>query len=261
MSSAVDGDDVIFKVFAIHTLFNSFPSEVLQNFECNFGAFFNAGDAKRKVFHIVALHCLCFSSVPITKFCKVSGYINGVSYVFPSDLAANATELHQKFFGQEDYVPSAMVSTISGTIASRIEAERNAGNIENEQQEQIDTSQGSVVTEPPQSEGSGNGSESQTGGTGENGKPAPKPEGDGQNGDSEDTPEGDDQTGGSENTPGGDDQTEGSQDGNDGETGGGSGGQTGGSENTPGGGGQTGDNAGAGGTGNGNNNTNAAIAA
>ena len=190
-----------------------------------------------------------------------TGYINGVSYVFPSDLAANVTELHQKFFGQEDYVPSAMVSTISGTIASRIEAERNAGNIENEQQEQIDTSQGSVVTEPPQSEGSGNGSESQTGGTDETGKPATKPEGDGQTGGSEDTPEGDDQTGGSENTPGGDDQTEGSQDGNDGETGGGSGGQTGGSENTPGGGGQTGDNAGAGGTGNGNNNTNAAIAA
>ena len=37
-----------------------------------------------------------------------------------------------------------MVYSISSQIAQRIEAERNAGNIENEQEEQIDTSQGSA---------------------------------------------------------------------------------------------------------------------
>ncbi len=72
-----------------------------------------------------------------------TGYIGGTSYVFPSDLAANVIELHQKFFAQDGYTPSSTVYSISGQIAQRIEAERNAGNIENEQKEQIDTSQGS----------------------------------------------------------------------------------------------------------------------
>ena len=86
-----------------------------------------------------------------------TGYISGTSYVFPSDLAANVIELHQKFFAQDDYTPSSMVYSISSQIAQRIEAERNAGNIENEQEEQIDTSQGSASSGG--NTGSGSGSE------------------------------------------------------------------------------------------------------
>ena len=91
-----------------------------------------------------------------------TGYISGTSYVFPSDLAANVIELHQKFFAQDDYTPSSMVYSISSQIAQRIEAERNAGNIENEQEEQIDTSQGSASSGG--NTGSGSGSENTGGG-------------------------------------------------------------------------------------------------
>ena len=63
------------------------------------------------------------------------GYIGQVSYVFPDDLAANTLKLHQEIFGQQDYVPSETVQTISDTIA---------GNISSSVQEQqpIDTSGG-----------------------------------------------------------------------------------------------------------------------
>lgn len=48
------------------------------------------------------------------------GMLNGVSYVFPDDLAANTAKLHKAMFGRSDYQPSAMVTTISNTIAGNI---------------------------------------------------------------------------------------------------------------------------------------------
>ena len=101
-----------------------------------------------------------------------TGYISGTSYVFPSDLAANVIELHQKFFAQDDYTPSSMVYSISSQIAQRIEAERNAGNIENEQEERDQSSQGSASSGG--NTGTGDGSNTGTGvgrnaGTGDGG--------------------------------------------------------------------------------------------
>ena len=69
-----------------------------------------------------------------------TGYVGGISYVFPSDLLQNVIELHQKFFKQ-DYQPSSQVYEISSTIYQKIEDERNAGAIENEESKDIDTSQ------------------------------------------------------------------------------------------------------------------------
>ncbi len=46
------------------------------------------------------------------------GMHNGVSYVFPTDLLENVKRLHKEAFGQEDYVPSAMVSQIAANIMS-----------------------------------------------------------------------------------------------------------------------------------------------
>lgn len=70
-----------------------------------------------------------------------TGYINEISYVFPSDLSQNTRELHSKFFGQEDYSPSSTVISISNMIMQKIEEGRNSGQIENEQETTIDTSQ------------------------------------------------------------------------------------------------------------------------
>lgn len=97
-----------------------------------------------------------------------TGYINEVSYVFPDNLAKNVKELHKKFFGREDYVPSAKVSSISDIIAQKIEAERNAGNIQGEENMNLDTSHGSQ-TKPPADQGSGGSGNtgSDTGGTGD----------------------------------------------------------------------------------------------
>lgn len=48
------------------------------------------------------------------------GYLNGISYVFPDDLAANTKELHEKMFGQENYEPTETVKAISSTIAATV---------------------------------------------------------------------------------------------------------------------------------------------
>lgn len=63
-----------------------------------------------------------------------TGSINKVSYVFPSNMANNTIQFHQDVFGQSDYVPSAIVNTISGEIAARIEAARRNNEIENEKE-------------------------------------------------------------------------------------------------------------------------------
>ncbi|MCI6012623.1 MAG: LCP family protein [Firmicutes bacterium] len=61
-----------------------------------------------------------------------SGYINGVSYVLPQDLAANTTRLHQEVFLQEDYTPSATVTAISNELAVRIQGARDNNQIRGE---------------------------------------------------------------------------------------------------------------------------------
>ena len=48
------------------------------------------------------------------------GLLNGISYVFPDNLAENTTKLHQEMVNQQDYVPSDTVENISATIISNI---------------------------------------------------------------------------------------------------------------------------------------------
>lgn len=86
-----------------------------------------------------------------------TGYINGVSYVFPANLADNVTQLHQEFFGQMDYVISQTVSGISAEIAQRIEAARQSNELTeettdvkpNDQQQTTTPSTGNEGTKEP----------------------------------------------------------------------------------------------------------------
>ena len=64
-----------------------------------------------------------------------TGYIGGISYVFPSNLADNVIQLHQEFFEQEDYAISSTVSSISSAIAQNIEAARQSNELTEEETE------------------------------------------------------------------------------------------------------------------------------
>lgn len=75
-----------------------------------------------------------------------TGFVGGVSYVFPSDLVSNTIKMHQDFFGQTDYEPSSKVYEISNQIAADIQAERDSGKLEGEEELEINTSQ---TTPPP----------------------------------------------------------------------------------------------------------------
>ncbi|MBR5516719.1 MAG: LCP family protein [Firmicutes bacterium] len=55
-------------------------------------------------------------------FNVTTGLLKGVSYVFPADLYNNVVEVHKEFFGQEDYVPSDNILTMSNTIKNNIAA-------------------------------------------------------------------------------------------------------------------------------------------
>lgn len=145
-----------------------------------------------------------------------TGYISGVSYVFPSNLAENVKELHVKFFGQTDYVPSSKVNTISSTIAQKIEAERNAGNIENEENVTVDTSQQNQSRPPAENSGGGSGGGENQGGSGSG------------SGGSEGEP-------GDSGSTGGDSGDSGGDSGDSGNTGGDSGGESGGDSGNTGG--------------------------
>ena len=46
-----------------------------------------------------------------------TGYLNNLSYVFPTDLYGDVVTLHQTVFGQTDYVPSDTVIEISNMVA------------------------------------------------------------------------------------------------------------------------------------------------
>lgn len=48
------------------------------------------------------------------------GSLDGVSYVFPVDLASNVTKLHKDLFGRKNYKPSSKVMEISNTIINKI---------------------------------------------------------------------------------------------------------------------------------------------
>ena len=141
-----------------------------------------------------------------------TGYINGVSYVFPDNLAENVKELHKKFFGRDDYLPSSKVNSISSTIAQKIEAERNAGNIQGEENMNLDTSQ-SNQNKPPANQGIGGDSGNTGGSTGSGGT--------GDTGNA-----GGENSGGTGNPDGSGDS--GNTDGDSGSTGGGSSGEIGG---------------------------------
>lgn len=118
-------------------------------------------------------------------FNVTTGYVGGVSYVFPSDLVSNTIKMHQDFFGQDDYEPSALVYEISNMISANLNAERNAGNIEGEEEQEIDTSHGDSAIDLPENEGSVLPPESEGGASG-----------DGEN------PDGEGGTGGEGQTPG-----------------------------------------------------------
>lgn len=48
------------------------------------------------------------------------GTINGASVVIPSDLTSNVIQLHKEFFGQENYMPSDTVVSISNAIIDKL---------------------------------------------------------------------------------------------------------------------------------------------
>lgn len=84
-----------------------------------------------------------------------TGFIGRASVVLPVDLVANAVKLHQEMFLQEDYVPSALLTSISNELAARIQAARDAQEIENEKDVEIDEKEDptqvpddTVVTDP-----------------------------------------------------------------------------------------------------------------
>ena len=67
-----------------------------------------------------------------------AGFIGATSYVLPVDLTANAVKLHQEMFLQEDYVPSETLRALSAQLAATIQAARDAQEIENEEEVEIE---------------------------------------------------------------------------------------------------------------------------
>lgn len=51
---------------------------------------------------------------------KTTGSLDGVSYVFPDDLAVNTAMMHEKMFGQKNYKPSNKVLEMSSVIAEAV---------------------------------------------------------------------------------------------------------------------------------------------
>ncbi len=57
---------------------------------------------------------------------KTTGYLDGLSYVFPVDLVANVTRLHEEFFGQEGYEPTETVHSISAQIQGGVSGSQSS---------------------------------------------------------------------------------------------------------------------------------------
>lgn len=102
------------------------------------------------------------------------GYINGVSYVFPDDLAANTKELHEKMFGQADYEPTETVQNISSTIASTV----NGSTVEPKDLDLPETTDigGGDTDQNTGPNGSGEKKDDENNGGGSTAKPTPDPE-------------------------------------------------------------------------------------
>ena len=97
------------------------------------------------------------------------GFINGVSYVFPDNLAENTIKLHQEMFGQKDYKPSETVQAISDTISSNIGSDvTNQTPIDTENPETTPMPEEPAQTPPPNvndNNGNGNTGGRNTGGS------------------------------------------------------------------------------------------------
>ena len=97
------------------------------------------------------------------------GFINGVSYVFPDNLAENTIKLHQEMFGQKDYKPSETVQAISDTISSNIGSDvTNQTPIDTENPETTPMPEKPAQTPPPNvndNNGNGNTGGGNTGGS------------------------------------------------------------------------------------------------
>ena len=97
------------------------------------------------------------------------GFINGVSYVFPDNLAENTIKLHQEMFGQKDYKPSETVQAISDTISSNIGSDvMNQTPIDTENPETTPMPEEPAQTPPPNvndNNGNGNTGGGNTGGS------------------------------------------------------------------------------------------------
>lgn len=94
-----------------------------------------------------------------------TGYINGVSYVLPTDLASDVKRLHEEVFGQKDYEPTALCYTISDQIlyyVSTASAEAPDDAEEDEEELKPVEPQPAVTPDPAEGEGGEEGS-----GTGE----------------------------------------------------------------------------------------------
>ncbi len=83
-----------------------------------------------------------------------TGFIGNISYTLPVNILNDTIRLHQEMFGQEDYVPSASVQAISAEVAARIQAARDAQEIEGEEEVEIEENDptqipdDTVVTDP-----------------------------------------------------------------------------------------------------------------
>ncbi len=97
------------------------------------------------------------------------GFINGISYVFPDNLAENTIKLHQEMFGQKDYKPSETVQAISDTISGNIGSDvTNQTPIDTENPETTPLPEEPAQTPPPSindNNGSGNTGGGNTGGS------------------------------------------------------------------------------------------------
>ncbi len=58
-----------------------------------------------------------------------TGYLDGTSYVFPSDLVADVKRLHKEVFGRKHYEPSDKVYSIAGEISSALGSSANHGSV------------------------------------------------------------------------------------------------------------------------------------
>ncbi|MGI6177054.1 MAG: LCP family protein [Eubacterium sp.] len=73
-----------------------------------------------------------------------TGYLDSVSYVFPTDLYGDVVEFHSKVFGEENYVPTDTLSEISYTINSIV-----SGSTSSPSGEEIDTEENPPVIDEP----------------------------------------------------------------------------------------------------------------